>query len=319
MDDEQTKNLLPLSSDSSDAPPIRTIWYNGKLFFSLIDVVDYLKVSKKPARSYWAQLKAQIQVEGFQDALTRIVKLPLKAADNRIRETDCADRETILRIIQSISSPKAEPFKAFLARVGDEKLDELQITRNAEADFLEKQREYIDKGYEEEWARLRVQCDLVRNALTDSWQDRGVTTSLQFSILTNTMHAETFGLPIKAHKVYKKLTTKDNLRDHMTPAELGLEAFVEGLANTLHIKRDSQGYEQILIDVTDAGKGGRKARETAEEILGEPLVSSKNYKNLLQGRQKGKQLLPPSKRTQAILPDAQEQQPSLFEQLDDNL
>ena len=98
--------------DDKTAPRIRTVWYEGKLYFSLVDIVAYLKVSKKPARSYWAQLKDQVQTEGFREALTRIVKLPLKAADQRIRETDCAERETVLRIIQSIPSPKAEPIKA---------------------------------------------------------------------------------------------------------------------------------------------------------------------------------------------------------------
>ena len=287
MNDDGTRSLIPSPENN---PPIRTIWYQGKLYFSLVDVVGYLNISKKPARSYWAQLKARLPTEGFQDILTKIIKLPLKAADGRMRETDCADREAVLRIIQSIPSPKAEPFKAFLAKVGDEKLDELQASTTVDADFLAKQQTYLDKGYDEEWARLRVQCDLIRNALTDSWQERGVTASLQFSVLTNTMHAEAFGLPIKAHKVHKHLTDRDNLRDHMTPAELGLQGFTEGLANTLHQSRNSQGYTQILIDVTDAGRGGRKARETAEEILGEPLVSSKNYKHLLKGRSKRKEL-----------------------------
>ena len=105
---------------------------------------------------------------------------------------------------------------------------------------------------------------------------------LYFSLIdiVDYMHTGAFGLPIKAHKTHKHLTERDNLRDHMTPAELGLQAFTEGLANTLHQSRNSQGYKQIFIDVTDAGRGGSKARETAEEILGEPLVSSKNYKQI---------------------------------------
>jgi DNA-damage-inducible protein D len=286
MEDDGTQALIP---SANNAPLVRTVWFHGRLYFSLIDVVDYLKVSKKPARSYWAQIKAQVQTEGFQEALTKIIKLPLRANDGWMRETDCADRETVLRIIQSIPSPKAEPFKRFLAKVGNDKLDELSIPA-ADADFLGKQRVYLDKGYDEEWSRLRVQCDLIRNALTDTWQDRGVATSLQFSVLTDTMHAEAFGLHIKAHKAYKNLAIRDNLRDHMTPAELGLQAFTEGLANTLHQSRNSQGYEQILIDVTDAGQGGKKAREAAEEILGDTLVSSKNYKYLLKGEKKVKKL-----------------------------
>ena len=209
--------------DDKTAPRIRTVWYGGKLYFSLVDIVAYLKVSKKPARSYWAQLKEQVRSESFREALTRIVKLPLKAADQRIRETDCADRETVLRIIQSIPSPKAEPIKAWLARVGDQKLDELQATTPADADFLEKQQAYLDRGYDRQWARLRVQCDLIRNALTDTWQDRGIVLPVEFSVLTNTMHVEAFGFAIKAHKKFKQLSAKENLRDHMTPAELGLE------------------------------------------------------------------------------------------------
>jgi len=275
--------------DDKTALRIRTVWYGGKLYFSLVDIVAYLKVSKKPARSYWAQLKEQVQSEGFREALTRIVKLPLKAADQRIRETDCADRETVLRIIQSIPSPKAEPIKAWLARVGDQKLDELQATTPADADFLEKQQAYLDRGYDQQWARLRVQCDLIRNALTDTWQDRGIVLPVEFSVLTNTMHVEAFGLAIKAHKKFKQLSAKENLRDHMTPAELGLEAFVEGLANTLHHTRNSRGYDLILLDVVDAGGGGKVAREVAEQIIGEPVVSDKNYKQLLKARRKGRQ------------------------------
>jgi DNA-damage-inducible protein D len=255
MSDEEVSRLMP-SPENETVPRIRTVWYEGKLRFSLIDIVAYLKVSKKPARPYWEQLKDQVQTEGFRDALTRIVKLPLGAADQRIRETDCADRETVLRIIQSIPSPKAEPIKAWLAKVGDQQLDELQATTPADADFLEKQREYLERGYDEEWARLRVRCDLIGNALTDSRQDRGVMLPVEFSLLTNTMHTEAFGLPIKAHKEHKQLSPKENLRDHMTPAELGLEAFVEGLANTLHHTRNSRGYGLILIDVTDAGEAG---------------------------------------------------------------
>lgn len=297
MSYEEPKELLPLVPDS-EISEIRTVWHEGKFYISMIDLVDSLKVSKKPARSYWAQLKTQVHIEGFKEALTKIIKLPLRATDGRMRETDCADWETALRIIQSIPSPKAEPVKAWLARIGRQKLDELQAGTTADADFLTKQHAYQEKGYDEEWARLRVHCDLIRNALTDTWQDRGVTTSIQFSILTNTMHTETFGLPIKAHKTHKHLVTKDNLRDHMTPAELGLEAFVEGLANTLHLNRDSQGYEQILIDVTDAGRGGRKARETAEEILGEPVVSDRNYKHLLRKNSSEKRLPAPEERRQ---------------------
>ena len=309
MSEEEMED--PLSSpDDETAPRIRTVWYEGKLHFSLIDIVAYLKVSKKPARSYWAQLKDQVQTEGFREALTRIVKLPLKAADQRIRETDCADRETVLRIIQSIPSPKAEPIKAWLAKVGDQKLDELQATTPADADFLKKQQGYLDRGYDEEWARLRVQCDLIRNALTDTWQDRGIALPVEFSVLTNTMHVEAFGLPIKAHKKFKQLSPKEHLRDHMTPAELGLEAFVEGLANTLHHTRNSQGYELILIDVTDAGRGGRVAREVAEQIIGEPLVSDKNYKHLLKARRKGSRLSLPEQSSMFDRTEPGEQQGS---------
>lgn len=307
MEDNKAKDLA-LSLENN--PPVRTVWYQGRLYFSLVDIVDYLNISKKPSRSYWAQLKARLPTEGFQDTLTKIIKLPLRASDGRMRETDCADRETVLRIIQSIPSPKAEPFKVFLAKVGNERLDELQTPLAADADFLAKQQVYLDKGYNEEWARLRTQCDLIRNALTDTWQDRGITTSLQFSILTDTMHAEAFGLPIKAHKAYKRLSTRDNLRDHMIPVELGLQAFTEGFANTLHQSRNSHGYTQILIDVTDAGRGGRKARETAEEILGGPLVSSENYKHLLKGRTKRKELPEPTQPQSIQLP----KQVSLFDQ-----
>src|SRR5216683_500073 len=147
---------------------IRKIWHNGRFYFSILDVITALQVAQTP-RKYWPQLKERLKLEGFDEAVNCIVQFRLKASDGKFRLTDCADQETMLRLIQSIPSKRVEQIKQFLARAGSEKLDEIAMHRlveQAEAPFRAKVQEYIDRGYEPEWASIRSQGDLVRNDLT---------------------------------------------------------------------------------------------------------------------------------------------------------
>jgi len=220
---------------------IRKIWHNGRFYFSILDVITALQVAQTP-RKYWPQLKERLKLEGFDEAVNCIVQFRLKASDGKFRLTDCADQETMLRLIQSIPSKRVEQIKQFLARAGSEKLDEIAMHRlveQAEAPFRAKVQEYIDRGYEPEWASIRSQGDLVRNDLTDTWTDRGAQGS-EFGILTSTMHKGAFGIPPGEHKQYKKIPAKEELRDHMTIPELGVSIFTESIGITLHRKRDSQ-------------------------------------------------------------------------------
>jgi hypothetical protein len=143
-------------------------WYDDRFYYSIVDIIAALGVSQKPPRQYWAQLKEQVRDEGFVEAKSRIVQIRLKAADGRLRKTDCADQETLLRLIQSIPSPRAEPIKQWLAKTGSEKIDEMALQRRPEAEFERMVQSYIERGYEPEWAWIRTQGDLVRNELTET-------------------------------------------------------------------------------------------------------------------------------------------------------
>ncbi len=140
--------------------PIRRIWHEGRLYFSVIDIIAALEVSSIPSRTYWAQLKERVKEEGFEEAVSGILQFPLKSADGRLRKTDCADSETLLRLFQSISSKRVEWIKQFLARAGSQKLDEMaaqRLSKLANAAFQAKVREYLDRGYELDWASVLTQ------------------------------------------------------------------------------------------------------------------------------------------------------------------
>lgn len=235
--------------------------------------------------------------EGFEEAVGRIIPFRLKAADGRFRLTECADQETMLRLIQSLPSKRAEPIKQWLAKTGSEKLDEIAFRRqieDPEALFKARIQELIAKGYEPEWAWTRAQGDLVRNELTDEWEDRGARGG-EFGILTGIMHRGAFGLLPSEHKKLKDVPRKEELRDHLTIAEHGVSIFTETIGISLHRKRDSQGFTDLQRDAHDADKAGKQAREAAEATLGEHVVSSENYmhlKKIPSNRKKTKKTLP---------------------------
>ncbi|SRR6266849_5965245 len=242
-----TENNLP-EVLSPFQPNIRRHWHNNEWFYSIVDIVGFLTDSKD-ASSYWRTLKRRlIDSEGAQETIDQIQQLKLKSADGRFRLTDTASRETILRLIQSIPSPKAEPFKLWLAQVGEERFEEIEHPEQA----IERVRQtYRAKGYDDAWIEERIKNDLIRNELTDEWKGRGAKEGTEFAVLTNTIHEGTFDISIQAHKKYKLLPTKAGLRDHMTPLELALTSLSEATAITLHQDRDSQGFSELKRDATD--------------------------------------------------------------------
>jgi len=279
-------------------PDIRRRWYNNGWYYSIVDIIAFLTESKDSS-AYWRSLKKRLlDSEGAQEALDQVQQFRLKSADGRLRLTDTANRQTVLRLIQSVPSPRAEPLKLWLAQVGEERFEEIE---NPEQAIERVKQTYRAKGYEDAWIEERIKNDLIRNELTDEWKDRGAREGVEFAILTNEIHEGTFEVSIQAHKKYKLLPTKSNLRDHMTPLELALTSLSEATAITLHQKRDSQGFGELKRDAVDAGEAGGEARKVIEARIEEQVVSPRNY---LENTKR--------KRQRHIEP----RQPSLFEEPD---
>jgi DNA-damage-inducible protein D len=214
--------------------------------------------------------------------------LKLMGLDGRSRPSDCANTEGVFRIIQSVSSPNAEPFKLWLASLGKQAIDEAQDPEL----LTERQAElYRAKGYTEEWIGRRVQTIETRKELTDEWKNRGVKEGQEYSILTATIAKGTFGLNPSEHSKLKGLE-RQNLRDHMTPIELILTSLSEEVTRIVTVEDDAQGFNENLDAATKGGEAGRKARENVERITGKKVVSSENFLGL-KGGEKTEEL-PPS-------------------------
>lgn len=252
---------------------IRRVWHNDEWYYSIIDVIAVLTESSNP-RNYWTTLKARAKTEGFDEAVAQIVALKLKSADNRFRLTETANRATLLRLIQSIPSPRAEPFRMWLAHVGEERLEEIE---NPEAAIERVRQMYRGRGHDEAWIEARIRNDLARNELTDEWHDRGAKEGLEYAILTNEISEGTFELTVQAYKQYKLLPKSANLRDHMTTMELVLCSLGEATATLYHRNRDSLGFTELRRDAHDAGVTAGKARQVIEADLGESVVSQSNH------------------------------------------
>ena len=252
---------------------IRSVWDNEKeeWYFSVVDVVGALTGSPNP-RDYWYRVKKRMSEEEKSELSTICRQLKLKAPDGKMRETDAADMQGIFRIIQSIPSPKAEPFKMWLAEVGKERIDEiidpeLTIDRALET--------YLKKGYTREWINQRLQAIQVRKELTDAWQDHGVTEGKEYAILTNEISKAWSGMTVRQYKDLKKLK-KEDLRDNMSTLELVLNMLAEATVTELTNTADPQGFEE---NKKIAQRGGNIAGRTRKEIeteTGKPVISPKN-------------------------------------------
>jgi hypothetical protein len=260
--------------------------------------------------------------EGFDETEAHIVQYRLKAKDRKFRLTDTANRQTLLRIIQSVPSPLAEPVRQWLARVGEERFEEIE---HPEAALERVRAAYRAKGYDDEWIDARIRGDLIRNELTDEWRVRGAREETgDFAILTNVLTKGTFGLTVANYKVYKLLPSRENLRDHMTPLELALTSLSEATAITLHRDRNSRGFAELERDATDAGATAGEARQVVEKRVGRSVVSTDNYLHLkkVKGRQqKTVKALPGKGSAQPDTSAGRQEhsrQPSLFDEPDGN-
>lgn len=255
---------------------IRKVMHEGEWWFSIIDIVDVLTDSNIPKR-YWSDLKRKLTKEGYSELYDKIVQLKFTAADGKNYATDCANTETVFRVIQSIPSPKVEPLKQWLARVGYERLEEIE---NPELSMERMQALYEKKGYSKEWIDKRMRGIAVRQDLTDEWQNRGAKTSLEYTILTNEIMQGAFGLKVDEYKQVKGLA-RENLRDHMTDIELILTMLGEATTTKLHRDRDSQGLEPLKKDAQEGGAVAGSTRLDIEKRSGKPVVTSDNFKGLV--------------------------------------
>lgn len=242
-------------------------------YFSIIDIITILTSSKTPKR-YWSDLKRKLaEDEGFSQLYEKIVRLKLLAPDGKKRETDCADVETLLRIVQSVPSPKAEPVKQWLAKVGYERMKEMSDPSTA----IDRARETYKKlGRSEKWIQQRMTGQETRNKLTDYWKDHEITESEEFAILTNIIHQEWSELSIKEHKNIKGLKSQ-NLRDHMSEAELIFTALAE--LSTRNVAENTQaiGLNQNAKAAKVGGNIAKRAKEDFEERTGQKVVTDNNF------------------------------------------
>ena len=255
---------------------IRMKWYEDDWFYSVVDVIFALTDSKDP-KDYWYKLKTRVNEESRMELSTICRRLKLPAKDGKMRKTDCTDTKGILRVIQSIPSPKAEPFKLWLAQVGSERLDEIV---NPELAINRAKETYIRKGYDDICISQRLKSIDSRKQLTDTWKNSGAKDK-DYAILTDEIYKNTFGLNTTQYKNLKGINkTKRNLRDSMGNLELAITNLAEVTANEIHHKNNSYGVKKLKEDVTKAGKITGKTRKEIEQEIGRTVVDRTNYKNL---------------------------------------
>lgn len=253
---------------------IRSSWDNEKeeWYFSIIDILSVLTGSNNPRR-YWSDLKRKMKDEEGADQLyENIVQLKLKSPDGKMRETDVADMQGIFRIIQSVPSPKAEPFKMWLAEVGKERIDE---TIDPELTIDRALATYLKKGYTREWINQRLQAIQVRKELTDTWQDHGVKEGKEYAILTNEISKAWSGMTTRQYKDLKGLK-KENLRDNMSTTELILNMLAETATKDIAKSSNTQGLEENKKVAKRGGNIAGNARREIETETGKPVITSQN-------------------------------------------
>jgi len=273
------------SSKLFEEKKVRTHWSEDlqKWYFSVIDVIEILTDSPRP-RKYWNALKTKLKAEGNETS-QKLGQLKMQAEDGKQRLTDVADTETLLRIIQSIPSPKAEPFKQWLAKVGYERMQEISDPEQS----LDRARENWQKlGRSEKWIQQRMTGQETRNKLTDYWKDAGIKEQDEFSMLTNIIHKEWTDLTVKEHKNLKGLKSQ-NLRDHMSEAELIFTALAELSTRQIAESEQAKGLQKNAIAGKKGGAVAKNARKELESKTGKSLITGENF-------------LPPAKDKKSIEP-----------------
>ena len=257
--------------------PIRTAWNETEeeWYFSVVDVVRVLtdQPSQRGATNYWAKLKERLKKEGADQLLTNCQQLKLKSeSDGKYYSTDVATTDQLLRIIQSIPSKKAEPFKMWLAQVGRERIEE---TIDPELTIERALETYLQKGYTREWINQRLQAIQVRKELTDEWQNRGVKEGVEYAILTDEITRAWSGMSTRQYKNLKGLK-KENLRDNMSTLELVLNMLAEATTTELSKTHEPQGLVENQRIARQGGQIAGNARKEIEENTGRPVITSKN-------------------------------------------
>ncbi|PIQ09022.1 MAG: hypothetical protein COW71_08540 [Ignavibacteriales bacterium CG18_big_fil_WC_8_21_14_2_50_31_20] len=259
---------------------IRSIWNEDeeKWYFSIIDVVEVLSGTDRP-RKYWNDLKSKLRKEG-SELSENIGQLKMVSTDGKKRQTDVADTEQLFRLIQSIPSKRAEPFKQWLAKVGRERIDEIEDPEIGIDRLMET---YLKKGYSKEWINQRLKSIEVRNELTDEWETRGVRKGLEFAILTDEITKAWSGFRVKQYKKHKGLK-KENLRDNMTNLELVLNMLAEATTTEISKEKNPETFEENKIIANQGGTIAGNTRREIEEKTGKDVVSSLSAKIILTGK-----------------------------------
>ena len=258
---------------------IRRISYNEEWYFSIVDVVEVLTDSPTP-RQYWGKVKDR-EFKALE--LSPIwVQLKLEAADGKYYSTDCANTKAIFRIIQSIPSKRAEPFKQWLAKVGYERVEEIQNPELAQKRMKEI---YRAKGYSDDWIEKRVRGIAIRDELTDEWKKRDVKTEREYAILTAEISKETFGMTPSEYKKFKRLK-RENLRDHMNDLEIIFSMLGERVATEITRNKDVEGFVECEDAAKQGGNVAGNARKDAEKRIGKLISTKDNYKHLAEKKKK---------------------------------
>lgn len=258
---------------------IRTAWdeENEEWYFSIVDVCEVLSGTDNPRR-YWSDLKRKLKSEGAVEVYEKIVQLKMTAPDGKKRLTDVADTEQLLRIIQSIPSPKAEPFKLWLAQVGRDRIEE---TIDPELTIERALETYLKKGYSREWVNQRLQAIQVRKELTDEWDARGVRKGVEYAILTDEISRAWSGMSTRQYKKLKGLK-KENLRDNMSMLELVLNMLAEATTTEISRQKAPSTFSENVAVAREGGEAAGIARRAVEERTGVPVITSKNAVQLNQ-------------------------------------
>ncbi|MEK6857438.1 MAG: Bro-N domain-containing protein, partial [Nanoarchaeota archaeon] len=251
---------------------IRRTWFNDEWWFSVVDVVEVLTDSAD-SKDYWYRLKKRELDSGGIELSTFCRQLKLPASDGKYYETDCANVKSLFRIIQSIPSPKAEPFKQWLAQVGYERVEEIQNPELAQKRMREL---YNSKGYSDEWIEKRVRGISVRDELTNEWKNRGVKEGVEFAMLTNEISKATFGKTVQEYKNFKGLK-RENLRDHMNDLELIFTMLGEASTTKIAKSKNTQGFVENENAAKKGGNIAGEARKKLEIESGENVINEENY------------------------------------------
>jgi hypothetical protein len=264
-----------------DGAKIRRTWYEEQWYFSVVDVVRVLTDSSD-AKDYWYRLKKREYESSDIELSTFCRQLKLPSSDGKYYKTDCSNTESLFRIIQSIPSKKAEPFKRWLAKVGYERVQEIENPELAQ----DRVKDYYElKGYPADWIDKRLRGIAIRQDLTDEWKSRGIQQQKDFAILTNEISKATFGKTVGEYKKFKRLKRDNqNLGDHMTDWELILTMVSEKATTDITISKESHGFSECKDSAVDGGTIAKNTRKEIEEKTGKSIVSNENYLHLTENK-----------------------------------